>query len=268
MKLAVSNIAWNQEEDAQITDLLRQLGVNGIEIAPTRIWPSWNGASAGTAASVAEEFKSAGFSIPALQAILFDKPDLRVFGSQESQSALLEHLALVADLAEALGAKTLVFGSPKNRDRGNLSQQQAFESAAQFFVQAGEICHQRGVQLGLEPNPTVYQCNFMTRWQEILEMVEEVAHPGIGVHLDTACISLEGDDVVAAINACEGKICHFHVTEKNLGDFANPEIDHGLIGKALKDSGYDRWISIEMRRSENPQKSITEAVRYVTGYYL
>ena len=122
MKLAVSNIAWNQEEDAQITDLLRKLRVQGIEIAPTRIWPSWNGASAATAAPVAEEFKSAGFSIPALQAILFDKPELKVLGSKESQSALLKHLALVADLAEVLGAKTLVFGSPKNRDPGEFVQ--------------------------------------------------------------------------------------------------------------------------------------------------
>src|SRR6185312_8026859 len=38
VKLAVSNIAWPQEEDAAVAELLNTLGIAGIEIAPTKIW--------------------------------------------------------------------------------------------------------------------------------------------------------------------------------------------------------------------------------------
>ena len=136
-----------------------------------------------------------------------------------------------------------------------------------FFQRAGEVCAKWNVKLCLEPNPSVYHCHFMTHWYEVFEMVKQVSHPGISVHLDTACIYLEGDDVVSAIHECAGKITHFHVTEPNLGDFSKPELDHAVIGQALKDSGYDGWLSIEMRRSDNPQKSIKEAVLRVLDWY-
>jgi len=40
MKLAVSNIAWPREQDAAVADLLREHGVRGIEVAPTKVWPT------------------------------------------------------------------------------------------------------------------------------------------------------------------------------------------------------------------------------------
>ena len=37
MKLSVSNIAWNIEEEQEIFDILLSNGVTGIEVAPTKI---------------------------------------------------------------------------------------------------------------------------------------------------------------------------------------------------------------------------------------
>jgi D-psicose/D-tagatose/L-ribulose 3-epimerase len=267
MKLSVSNIAWDIQNQPEIFELLQANNVSGVEIAPTKFWPAWQNSSPEQAALIRQEYSQKGFEIPALQAILFDKPALKVFGDKQTQSELLSHIDKVAALAKAFGAKVLVFGSPKNRDPGTLSNEQATSHAVEFFHRAGEICMGYQVQLCLEPNPGVYQCNFMTHWQEILEMVERVSHPGIGVHLDTACISLEGDDVVEAIHKCAGKICHFHVTEANLGDFSDPQLNHEIFGQALKETGYDGWLSIEMRQSDNPEKSIQEAVQYVLDCY-
>lgn len=267
MKLSVSNIAWNETDEPDVFKLLQNNNVHGIEVAPTRIWPAWQGANQEHASQVKTNYAESGFEIPALQAILFDKPDLYVFGDADNQAKLIAHLDKVASYAKAFGAKVLVFGSPKNRDLGALSKEQAFSLGADFFRRAGEACIKHGVQLCLEPNPTIYNCNFMTHWQEILKMVNEVSVPGIAVHLDTACISLEGDNIIEAIETCAGKIAHFHVTEPNLGDFSKPTLDHAAIGQALKKSHYTGWLSIEMRRSENPQKSVQEAIEKVTHWY-
>ena len=39
MKLAVSSIAWEPEEDESVAETLMELGVEGVEVAPTKIWP-------------------------------------------------------------------------------------------------------------------------------------------------------------------------------------------------------------------------------------
>ncbi len=38
MKLAISNLAWDRGDDFEIAGLLRSMGINGVEIAPTKIW--------------------------------------------------------------------------------------------------------------------------------------------------------------------------------------------------------------------------------------
>ena len=267
IKLSVSNIAWDAHEDGEVFDLLQSNGVSGIEIAPTKLWPEWENSSAISASEFRNTLAETGFTIPALQAILFGKPDLQVFSEAEQQAELISHIDHVAELAIALGAKVLVFGSPKNRDCGNRDYEQAFDAAKEFFIQAGAACHAHDVQLCLEPNPKVYHCNFMTHWYEAADMVNAVNHPGIGLHLDTACIYMEGDDIIRAIHESAGKIAHFHISEPNLGDFSNPECNHSTIGKALREIAYDGWISIEMRRSNDPLKSIKEAVLKIQDWY-
>ena len=38
MKLAISNIAWDREDDPMIAEILRDCNVTGIEVAPSKIW--------------------------------------------------------------------------------------------------------------------------------------------------------------------------------------------------------------------------------------
>ena len=267
MKLSVSNIAWNEDEADAALDLLARLGVDGIEIAPTKIWPDWNGASPKAARAVRDELNGRGFQTPALQAILFGRPNLKVFGSAQSQMALLDHIEEVAAIADAMGAKVLVFGSPKNRDPGELGEDDAFEKGAAFFRRVGDRCAPYDVNLCLEPNPTQYDCRFMTSWRDIVRMVDLVGHPNVAIHLDAACIALEGDDPVEAVRQCAGAICHFHATEANLGGFSNPQMPHEALGVALREGDYENWVSIEMRRSETPLRRIETAVQYVKKTY-
>ena len=55
MRVAVSNIAWPAELDAEAYALLAGMGVEGIEIAPTRVWPGWSGISAGSIGALKAE---------------------------------------------------------------------------------------------------------------------------------------------------------------------------------------------------------------------
>jgi sugar phosphate isomerase/epimerase len=72
---------------------------------------------------------------------------------------------------------------------------------------------------------------------------------------------------VRAIHECAGQIAHFHITDAELADLTNPRLDHKAIGRALRDTGYDGWHSIEMRRSTDPLTSIEESVLRVLEWY-
>lgn len=267
MKLSVSNIAWDPEEDAEVLALLAKRGVAGVEVAPSKLWPDWRGATPAAAREAARRFADQGFAVPALQAILFGRPELKVFGDDAGQAALLDHLERVAELAAGLGAKALVFGSPKNRDPGDLPPEEAFKRGVEVFRRIGERFAPHGVNLCLEPNPGVYACRFMTSYRDVQRMVAEVGHESVCIHLDVACIELEGDDPVEAVQGCAGGIAHFHATEPNLGDFDAPRMRHAEVGRALREADYDGWVSIEMRRPEDPIASIEQAVSFVQERY-
>ena len=80
MRLAVSNIAWAADEQDAILAALPGMGVAGVEIAPTMIWPGWEGAAVDAARDLRGRLEGQGLAVPALQAILFARPDLHVFG--------------------------------------------------------------------------------------------------------------------------------------------------------------------------------------------
>jgi sugar phosphate isomerase/epimerase len=268
MKLAFSNIAWDAAEQPAILSALADSGVAGIEIAPTKLWPDWDGATEAAAARSRSDFAGLGFAVPALQAILFARPALTVF---ENPAGLVAHIADVAGLAGALGAGVMVFGSPRNRLRGPLSPAEATRQAVPVFRDIGAVCEAAGTCLGVEANPPQYGGDFLLTWREAADLVSAVGHPGVGLHLDTACTAMAGDDPVEAATQCASLLRHFHISAPGLGpvgqDDTNNAIDHAGIAAALRSGGYDGWISIEMRRTETPLESVSRAVTFVRACY-
>ena len=265
MRLAVSNIAWAAEEQDAILAARPGMGVAGLEIAPTMIWPGWEGAVPAAARDLRRRLEGQGLAVPALQAILFARPELRVFGDA---TGLVEHVARVAELAGVLGAGVMVFGSPRNRLRGDLAPAAAMDAAVPVFRAMAAACQAAGTILGIEANPQEYGGDFLTRWREAAALVERVGHPGVVLHLDTACTALAGEDPVEAAAACAGRIGHFHVSAPQLGPVeAGGAIDHPAIAAALRTGGYGGWVSIEMRRTDTPLATVRRAVEYVKACY-
>ncbi len=268
MRLAVSNIAWAEAQDDLALSRLAAHGVEGVEIAPTRLWPAWQGMSVAAAREAKQLFRQRGFDVPAMQSLLFGRAELMLFGERAQQKALSGHLETLFQIAEELGARALVFGSPKNRDRGGLPEAAAFEIAVEFFQRLADSANGHGVVLCVEPNPQQYGANFVTGWREALSLVQAVGTPGFGLHLDTGCIYMNGDDPSAAIRACGSAIQHFHVSEPHLAGFDSPLIDHAEVAQALCDIGYRNWISIEMRSTEAAIPALESALGFVRGAYF
>ncbi len=267
MNLSVSNIAWPGEVEEQALALVRNAGIVAVEVAPTRIWPEWVGASAAAAAEVARDFARRGFRVSSLQAILFGKPECKLFGSNQERQSLSDHLALCADLASGLGAGKLVFGAPKNRVLCGKSEADAFDIACEFFSTMGAYFETRGLCLCLEPNPPQYGCEFVIDSFHASRLVRAVDSVGFRLHLDTGCMRLAGEDPVRAIRAHADILRHFHVSEPFLGSLEDSTA-HLAVGKALEEVGYSNWLTLEMRATDRPLEALATALDILVRGYL
>jgi D-psicose/D-tagatose/L-ribulose 3-epimerase len=254
-RLAFSNIAWSPHDDAGILSLLRAQGVSGIEVAPTTIWQGWEGSSADAGRRYRFFLAGQGFEVPAVQALLFARPEARLFDARGERELLL-HLAHVAALAGALGARVAVLGAPRQRDRGERSWPQALEHAAPVLRRAAGLFLDEGVCLCIEPNPREYGCNFVCTALEGAELVRAVDHPGFGLHLDAAALYLAGEDLAEVLPQVASLLRHFHISEPDLGDFLAPRAPHLSNLRRLRESGYAGWCSVEMRP---PSKGLADA---------
>lgn len=263
MRLTISNLAWERDLEPQVLALLHKHGVGAIEVAPTKIWPDWQGVSRETSKQYLESLGD--IRVSSFQALLFGKPGLSIFGEVKNET--IAHLKMVADAASWLGAGPLVFGSPKNRDPGERTAAQAFSEATDFFREIGEYCAGVGVTLCLEANPEQYGARFITNASQAAELVRAVDSQGFRLHLDSACMYLAGDDEERMVSEHADILCHYHASEPNLSDFRKPETRHIVIAQALKASGYSGYVSIEMLNKQGGLPAIEQALEYVKGIY-
>ena len=268
MRLSVSNLAWPPECEGAILDPLFQRGVRGIEVAPTRLAP-WDELNSADLRSFRVRTADAGLAVSSLQAILFGKTDLSLLGDALSFGALMDHMKRVAEIADTLGAAALVFGSPRHRSRGDLPVADAWSLARERWHILGELVATAHAVIGIEPVPTYYGGDFLASWVDVLRMVQEVNHPSIRVHLDTACVALGGDSIKDAIPACLPWLVHFHAAQPDLANFEEPAANHAAAARALRDAGYDKWVAIEMREQPgDPVAATLQAVDAINGLYF
>lgn len=250
MKVAISNIAWPADQDAAIADVLTALDVQGIEIAPTKLWPKPLEATDAEIDATRDFWEGYGISIVAAQALLFGRPDLTLFDDVLIRQKTLTYLHGIVRVCARVGAKALVFGSPRNRRAGERDRNLVWQMAVDFFGQLGELATREGTTIVLEANPPDYGADFITTASEALRLVQEVHHPGFRLHLDTACMMMAGDDAASIIPAAAPYLTHFHASEPHLAPVGQGTIDHERFARPLAATVYSGWVSIEMRQPE------------------
>lgn len=249
--LAVSSIAWTNEEESVVAEKLQELGVEHVELAPTKYWEDPTKATPEQVKERVDWWKGYGINIVAFQSMLFARPGLKLFESAGNRAECLQYLQEFIVLAGRMGAKRMVFGSPKNRQRGDMSHEDAFAIASDFFTEIAKTAEENDVVFCLEPNARQYNCDFITNAQEGAELVRAVGRSGFGLHLDAACMALAGDDIAASIRQNIDILEHFHVSAPMLDRVhSRDDMKYKQIANLLHEVGYDKVISIEMRPGE------------------
>jgi len=268
MKLAVSNIAWENDKLEEHLSLLKDLGCDGVEIAPSCIWNEPVTVSLEDVEGLRMRIIKYGLAIPALHAILFTRPDLVLFGEVSVRKQLILYLKEYIRIAEKLDASVLVYGAPRSRMVGNKKYADCYAIAVEIFREVGREAERFGRYFCIEPLGA-RECDFIQNADEGFQLVEDVGSPNFGLHLDAKAMIDAQEDINSVVKKYGKVIKHFHVGDPDISPPGYTGFDHSKIGRPLFESGYDGFVSIEMRRGFGESKeTIKKAVRYVRDNYF
>lgn len=269
MRISISNIAWNIQDDVQVAALLKQHQLDAIDVAPGKYFPDPAQATEAEIQAVRQVWKDRGVDIVGMQSLLFGTQGLNLFGSEQSQEAMLKHLEAVCRIGQGLGATRLVFGSPKNRDRTGFSDAEALQHAVAFFGRLGRVAQDQSVTVCLEPNPPRYGANFMTTAAQTAEVVRAVGHPSIRMQLDTGALTVSGEDLDTVLSRDAELIGHVHISEPDLVPVGTGTTPHAAMAPLLRAKLPHHPVTIEMLSpsTDTGLSAVAHALRVTKDFY-
>jgi sugar phosphate isomerase/epimerase len=248
IRLGLCNELFEGWDLARTCRFVREVGFEGIEIAPFTLSPLITDLSAADRAAARQTIIDAGLECIGLHWLLAKTEGFHLTSPDAAvRKRTAEYLVELARACRDLGGKVLVLGSPKQRSLlPGVSPAQALSCAEEVLRTALPHFTPLGVELCLEPLAPA-DTDFIITIPQALELIDRVRHPQLKLHLDVKAQSADPTGSVPdLIRKYARNAGHFHAQDTNLQGPGMGSVDFGPILAALVDSGYDRWVSVEV----------------------
>ena len=116
--------------------------------------------------------------------------------------------------------------------------------AVEGLSQVARRAQPHGVTLCLEPLNR-FETYFLNTLQDASRLVAETKAPNVRIHFDTFHANIEERQPVAALRSVAKDLGHVHASENDRGTPGTGHVDWRGILTALRDVGYDGWLTIE-----------------------
>jgi sugar phosphate isomerase/epimerase len=172
----------------------------------------------------------------------------------------IDHTKRALSLCAELGAPHIT-----TEPGGPIAPGQTREQAVDLFVEVlkplAEHAHKVGVLLLIEPEPGL----LVETTDEYLEVAERVNAPSIGLNFDVGHAYCMSEDLPAQIAKLAAQTKHYHFE-----DIAPSRVHHHLIPglgaidfaevvTAIKKTGYDGWITVELYPNQDDPDGAAKA---------
>ena len=273
MKFALCNEMFGEAPHAEVFATARELGYTGVEIAPfTLDWSQdvadvrkLSPAQVDSARAAAEQ---AGIEIIGLHWLLAKTEGLYLtHPDADVRKRTADYLEALAQLCADLGGQVLVLGSPQQRNLlPGVTHDEAERLAAEVLGQVMPTCEQLSVTLALEPlGPT--EGDFLNTAESAIRLAERIDSPRCRLHLDVKAMSSEAIPIDQVIRNSAAWTAHFHANDPNLLGPGMGDVDFGPIFAALDETGYDKWVSVEVFDYEPGAREIArQSIEYMNQF--
>ncbi len=272
MKLGFDLLLWTThvtDQHFEIIEDLKTTGYDGVEI------PIFEG-EVGHYQQLGQRLKDMGLEVTGVGVMSGGSaisPDKAV------REAGLDHLKWLSDCTAALGAD--IVAGPIHQPLGEFSGKGPTADEISWCVEvhkaAAQYAARAGVRFSVEPLNR-FECYFLNTMDQAASLVRRVGEPNYGFLFDTFHTNIEENSVVDLIPKTIAEINHVHITENNRGVPGAGHIPFQPIFNALKQAGYDGWMTIEAFGSALPDLAAatkiwrplfaTESDVYRGGYKL
>ena len=270
MKFALCNEMFEAAPLAEVCSTIRKLGYHGIEIAPFTLAPSAEEITAEQRKETRRIIKDAGLQTVGLH-WLFAGPTGLHMTTNDNQvwGRTRDYLSCLLDLCSDLGGRVLVLGSPKQRSiiEGQ-TKDGAWNRAVELLSSVLDKASRLGLTVCIEPLSPV-ETNFINTVDEGMKMVRQINHPAFKIHLDVKAMCSEltpVPDIIRSVNVDD--IGHFHVNDPNLYGPGMGDVDYAPIAEAVKDVGWDKWLSVEVFKYDpDPETIARRSIEYLHKFW-
>jgi sugar phosphate isomerase/epimerase len=247
MKFAICNETFQDWPLDQGCAYAAECGYTGLEIAPFTLAARAGDVSASERAEICRQVKKAGLEVVGLHWLLaktegfhLTSPDALV--RKRTAAYCVDLVRLCGDL----GGHVMVLGSPQQRNLAEgVTMAQGMDYAAEVLNEMLPALESHGVVLALEPlGPQ--ETNFLLTAAEAVELIERVGSPQVQLHLDCKAMTSESTPIVDLIRRNRQWLAHFHANDPNRQGPGFGTLDFMPIFQALKEVGYDGWVSVEV----------------------
>jgi sugar phosphate isomerase/epimerase len=264
MRYAICNETFEGWDHADVCHCVAELGYQGLEIAPFTLAPRITDVSPERRRELRQQAEEHGLTLLGLHWLLAKTTGLQLTSPDEAvRRTTADYLAELARCCRDLGGNILVFGSPaQRRIPAGATKTQAADYAADTFRRAAPTFAECGVKLCLEPlSPP--DADFINTAAEAVELIDRINHPSLCLHLDVKAMATDGP-APELICRHANRTGHFHANDTNLRGPGFGNTDFVPIFRALRESGYNGWVSVEVfDYKPDPQTIARESIRYM-----
>jgi sugar phosphate isomerase/epimerase len=263
-RYAICNETFEGWDHARVCRFVAGLGYEGLELAPFTLAPRITDVPPERRRELRRQAEDCGLSLIGLHWLLAKTEGLQLTSPDEPvRRRTAEYVVELARACRDLGGRILVFGSPaQRRVPAGATREQAAGYALDTFRRAAPGIADAGVTLCLEPlSPP--EADFINTCAEAVEILDRLDHPSFALHLDVKAMSTDGPapDLIRRHAARTG---HFHANDVNRRGPGFGETDFVPIFRALRESGYRGWVSVEVfDYTPDPETIARESLRHM-----
>jgi len=270
MKFSLCNEMFENRSLREVCEVARQLGYEGIEIAPFTLAKRADDITLRQRMEVRKLLEGHNLECVGLHWLLAGPGDVHITTPDEAVwRRTKDYFKILIDLCADLGGRVMVIGSPRQRSLVlGQTPQGAWARAMQLFSSVLDQAQERRVTLCLEPLAPS-ETDFINTVDQSMQMVHQINHPNFKIHLDVKAMSSQGQSVAEIIRSVAvQEIGHFHVNDANLYGPGMGDTDYGPIVQAIKEIGWDKWLSVEVFKYDpDPETIARRSIEFLRTFW-
>lgn len=255
MKFGVNLLIWTANFDASHLPLfprIRQAGFDGVEVLMFKGREFAADALRRGLAETGMECTICSVMVDGLS-LIADDAAIRARAIEQ----LRENIAVTAEVGAKIiaGPMYALVGYLAGRRRTT----EEWQRAVDCWQQLGPWLSQHDVTAAIEPLNR-FETFFLNTAADAARFCDEVDHPSVGILYDTFHANIEEKSIAGGCRTVARHLKHLHTCENDRGTPGSGHVEWDAVFEAIRDTGYDGWLTIESFGANIPEIAAAAAI--------